>query len=392
MDFLTDELNQLKTDNLYRLPQIIESRQGTTVIINGQKFILLCSNDYLGLSNHPKLIEASCVATQEYGTSSGASRLICGNLKIHVKLEQEIALFKRAEDAIIFSSGYMANLGVMNSLMNKNDLIIMDKLNHASLIDGARLSGAHLRVYPHQDMSALKKILDSSSIYRRKLIVVDGIFSMDGDIASLPEIVDLAKHYQAMVMVDDAHATGILGKNGRGSAEHFGLEGKIDIQMGTFSKALGGFGGFVAGKKVLIDYLKNNARSFIYSTALPASSLAASLAGLEIVQTEPKWRESLWNNANYLQQKIHQIGLNSLNSTTQIIPVLTGSNENTIQTANHLYNHGIFAPGIRPPSVPKGKGRIRLSVMATHTKEELDCVISILNDIFGQCQKLRDFS
>lgn len=381
MDFLTDELNQLKKDNLYRLPQIIESRQETAVIINGQKFILLCSNDYLGLSNHPKLIEASIAATQEYGTGSGASRLICGNLKIHVKLEQEVALFKQTEDAVIFSSGYMANLGVISSLMNKNDLVIMDKLNHASLIDGARLSGAHLRVYPHQDMSALKKILDSSSIYRRRMIIVDGIFSMDGDIAPLPLIVDLARHYQAMVMVDDAHATGVLGKNGRGSAEYFGLEGSIDIQMGTFSKAIGGFGGFVAGKKVLIDYLKNNARSFIYSTSLPPSDIAASLAGLLIVQTEPKWRESLWDNVSYLRQKIQQIGFNSLNSTTQIIPVLTGSNENTIQMANHLYDNGIFAPGIRPPSVPRGKGRVRLSVMATHTREELDFVVSVLATI-----------
>ena len=378
MDFLNKELEQLKINNLYRLPQTLESRQGTTVIINGQKFILLCSNDYLGLSNHPKLIEASLKATQEYGTGSGASRLICGSLRLHAQLEQEVALFKQTEDAVVFSSGYMANLGVISSLMDKSDLIVMDKLSHASLIDGARLSGAHLRVYPHQNMATLKRILSSSSTYRRKMIITEGIFSMDGDIASLPEIVDLAKHYQSMVMVDDAHATGVLGKNGQGSAEYFGLDGKIDIQMGTFSKAIGGFGGFVAGKKVLIDYLKNNARSFIYSTSLPPSDIAASLAGLEIVQTEPKWQESLWNNAHYLRQKIHQTGLDSLNSTTQIIPVLTGSNENTIQTANYLYNHGIFAPAIRPPSVPKGKGRIRLSVMATHTREELDCVVSVL--------------
>ncbi|MBU0701337.1 8-amino-7-oxononanoate synthase [bacterium] len=380
MDFLSKELEQLKKDNLYRLPQIIESRQKASVIINGQKYILFCSNDYLGLSNHPKLIEASLAAMQEYGTGSGASRLICGSLKIHAQLEREIALFKQTEDAIIFSSGYMANLGVISSLMNKSDLIIIDKLNHASLIDGARLSGAHLRVYPHQNIAALEKILSASSTYRRRMIITEGIFSMDGDIASLPEIVDLAKHYQAMVMVDDAHATGVLGKNGQGSAEYFGLKGKIDIQMGTFSKAIGGFGGFVAGKKVLIEYLKNNARSFIYSTSLPPSDIAASLKGLEIVQTEPKWREMLWNNINYLRQKIHETGLNTLNSTTQIIPVLTGSNENTLQTSNYLYNHGIFAPGIRPPSVPKEKGRIRLSVMATHTREELDCVASVLAD------------
>lgn len=378
MDFLNDELNQLKRNNQYRLPQTLESRQGTSASINGQRYILFCSNDYLGLSNHPKLIEASLAAAKEYGTGSGASRLICGSLKVHAQLEQGVALFKQTEDAVIFSSGYMANLGVISSLMNKNDLIIMDKLNHASLIDGARLSGACLRVYPHQNMKALERILSTSSIYRRRMIITEGIFSMDGDIAPLPEIVDMAKHYQAMTMVDDAHATGVLGKNGQGSAGYFGLEGKIDIQMGTFSKAIGGFGGFIAGKKVLIDYLKNTARSFIYSTSLPPSDIAASLKGLEIIQTEPEWREMLWDNVNYLHQKVHQAGLNTLNSITQIIPVLTGSNEDTLQMANYLYNHGIFAPGIRPPSVPKGKGRIRLSVMATHTREELDYVASIL--------------
>ncbi|MEK7274567.1 MAG: 8-amino-7-oxononanoate synthase [Candidatus Desantisbacteria bacterium] len=384
MDFLTKELEQLKTNNLYRLPQTLELRQGTSVFINGQKYLLLCSNDYLGLSNHPRLIEASLAAVHEYGTGSGASRLICGSLKIHAQLEQGVALFKQTEDAAIFSSGYMANLGVISSLMNKGDLIIMDRLNHASLIDGARLSGAHLRVYPHQNMTVLKRILSSSSIYRRRMIVTEGIFSMDGDIASLPEIVDMAKYYQSMVMVDDAHATGVLGKNGHGSAEYFGLEGEIDIQMGTFSKAIGGFGGFVAGKKVLIDYLKNTARSFIYSTSMPPSDAAVSLKGLEVVQTEPEWRKMLWNNADYLRQKIHQTGLNTLNSTTQIIPVLTGSNEDTLQMAGYLYKHGIFAPGIRPPSVPKGKGRIRLSVMAAHTREELDYVVSILADITGR--------
>ncbi|MEK7812622.1 MAG: aminotransferase class I/II-fold pyridoxal phosphate-dependent enzyme, partial [Candidatus Desantisbacteria bacterium] len=238
--------------------------------------------------------------------------------------------------------------------------------------------------YPHQNMTALERILSSASVYRRRMVVTEGIFSMDGDIAPLPEIVELAKHYQAMVMVDDAHATGVLGENGKGSAEYFGLEDRIDIQMGTFSKAIGGFGGFVAGKKVLIDYLKNTARSFIYSTSMPPSDAAVSLKGLEIVQTEPEWRKMLWNNADYLRQKIHQAGFNTLNSTTQIIPVLTGSNEDTLQMADYLYNHGIFAPGIRPPSVPKGKGRIRLSVMAAHTREELDYVVSILADITGR--------
>ncbi len=381
MDFLSKELEQLKIDSLYRSPQILESRQGTSAIINGQKCILLCSNDYLCLSNHPKLIEASLAAAQEYGTGSGASRLVCGSLRIHRQLEQAIALFKQTEDAVIFSSGYMANLGVISSLMGKGDLIIMDRLNHASLIDGARLSvlsGAHLRVYPHQNMTALGKILSTSSTYRRRMIITEGIFSMDGDIALLPEIVSLAKHYQAMVMVDDAHATGVLGKNGRGSLEYFDLKDGIDIQMGTFSKAIGGFGGFVAGKKVLIDYLKNTARSFIYSTSLPPADIAVSLKGLEVVQTEPEWREMLWNNVHYLCQRINETGFNTLNSTTQIIPVLTGSNENTLQMAEYLFNHGIFAPGIRPPSVPKGKGRIRLSVMAAHTREELDCVVSTL--------------
>ncbi len=376
LDFLKEELNKLQKEELYRKLTVIDSFEGPTIKIGQKQYILLSSNDYLGLTQHPKVKEKTKEAIEKFGCGSGASRLISGTNQLHCELENKLADFKKTEAALVFSSGYAANLGVISSLVDKRDVIIIDKLNHASIIDGCRLSEAVLRVYPHKNMDSLEKILKKSQSYNLRLIITDGIFSMDGDIAPLPEIVALAKKYHALVMIDDAHGTGVLGKEGRGTIEYFNLEGHIDIQMGTLSKTLGTLGGFIAGSNVLIEYLKNKARSFIYSTALPPAQVAAALAALEIIQTEPERRLKLWESVRYLKEGLEKLGFNTMESQTQIIPVLIGEDDKTMQAAKFLYENGIFAPGIRPPTVPKGTSRIRLSIMATHTKFHLDKILS----------------
>lgn len=376
MNFLKEKLNKLQKEGLYRELRVIDSFDGPTIKIAQREYILLSSNDYLGLTQHPKVKESAKEAIEKFGCGSGASRLISGTNQLHCELENKLADFKNTESALIFSSGYAANLGVISSLVGKGDVIIIDKINHASIIDGCRLSGANIRVYPHKNMNSLEKILKKSQTYHLRLIITDGIFSMDGDIATLPEIVALAKKYQALVMVDDAHGTGVLGKEGRGTVEYFDLEGHIDIQMGTLSKALGSFGGFITGSNVLIEYLKNKARSFIYSTALPPAQVASALAALEIIQTTPELRQRLWENIQYLRKGLQKLGFDTMESQTQIIPVFIGEDDKTMQVAKFLYENGIFAPGIRPPTVPRGTSRIRLSLMATHTKSQIDKVIS----------------
>lgn len=376
MNFLKEELNKLQKEGLYRELRVIDSFDGPTIKITQREYILLSSNDYLGLTQHPKVKESAKEAIEKFGCGSGASRLISGTNQLHCELENKLADFKKTESALIFSSGYAANLGVISSLVGKGDVIIIDKINHASIIDGCRLSGVNIRVYPHKNMNSLEKILKKSQTYNLRLIITDGIFSMDGDIAPLPEIVALAKKYQAVVMVDDAHGTGVLGKEGRGTVEYFDLEGHIDIQMGTLSKALGSFGGFIAGSNVLIEYLKNKARSFIYSTALPPAQVASALAALEIIQTTPELRQRLWENVRYLRKGLQKLGFDTMESQTQIIPVFIGKDDKTMQVAKFLYENGIFAPGIRPPTVPRGTSRIRLSLMATHTKSHIDKVVS----------------
>jgi len=384
MEFLKEELSKLQKEGLYRKVRVINSFHGPTIKIAQKEYILLSSNDYLGLSQHPKVKEKAKEAIEKFGCGSGASRLLSGTTKLHCELENKLADFKKTEAAIVFSSGYSANLGVISSLAGKRDIIIIDKLSHASIIDGCRLSGATLRVYPHKNMNSLEKILKKSQTYNLRLIITDGVFSMDGDIAPLPEIVNLSKKYHAMVIIDDAHGTGVMGNEGRGTVEYFGLESMVDIQMGTLSKALGSLGGFIAGSNVLIDYLKNKARSFIYSTALSPSQVASALASLEIIQGEPELRQRLWENVRYLKKGLQELGFDTMESQTQIIPVLIGDNEKTMQVAKFLYENGIFAPGIRPPSVPKGTSRIRLSLMATHTKSHLDKVLSTFKTL--RCQ------
>lgn len=371
---LQQELEGLKRQGLFREMKRIDSMQGPTVTIDDKEVLLLSSNNYLGLASHPEIIKAQIQGTEEFGAGSCASRLISGNMILHEKLEKKIADFKGTESAIVFPTGYMANLGAISALAGERDLIICDKLNHASIIDGARLSGAALRTYPHKNLGRLEDIL-KKAVCKRKIIITDGIFSMDGDIAPLPEIVMVAEKYDAILMLDDAHATGILGKSGRGTCEHFGIHKGVDIQMGTLSKALGNLGGFIAGSTTLIDYIRNKARSFIYSTALPPAIVNGCIKAIEIAERDAGLRERLWSNVKKFRSALQGLDFNIMDSETQIIPVCMEDASLTIKASEFLLKNGVFAPGIRPPTVPKAKCRIRTSLMAIHTDEHIDKAI-----------------
>ncbi|MBF7082988.1 8-amino-7-oxononanoate synthase [Desulfallas sp. Bu1-1] len=383
MNFLLDELATLKSGNLYRTLKQIDGSQAARTIVDGRDCILLSSNNYLGLTEHPEIKAAMKEAIERWGAGSGGSRLINGNLGPHVELEREIARFKGTEAAIVFNTGYMANVGVITALTGKEDVIISDELNHASIIDGCRLSRAEVKIYRHKDMNHLQEILQQTRKYRRRLIITDGVFSMDGDIAPLPEISALADKYEAIVMVDDAHATGVLGNRGTGTAEYFGLEGKIPIQMGTLSKALGSCGAYVAGQFELIDFLRNKARSFIFSTALPPAVIAASIAAIKVVRNHPEIRKKLWENACYLRAGLEKQGYRILAGESPIIPVFIGDETKTMQLTNCILEKGVYVSGIRPPTVPPGTSRIRVTVMAIHSREDLDEAL----DAFKQAGK-----
>ncbi len=375
MDF-REELADIKNKGLYRRLNTLESAQTPRIIKEGKELILLCSNNYLGLTNHPGVKKAAVEAIEYYGTGAGGARLTSGNTDLYNSLEEKIAQFKGTEDAIVFSTGYMANVGVIPAVMNKGDLILSDELNHASIIDGCRLSRAEVIVYPHKDVSSLGKMLKESK-HEKKLIVTDGIFSMDGDIAPLPEIVELAREYDALVMVDEAHATGVLGNHNRGTADYFDVE--VDLNMGTLSKALASMGGYVAGSYELIDYLRNRARSFIYSTALPPAAVAAAKAAIEVIEKEAPAKK-LWQNVALYKNGLNDMGF-ELTSETQIVPILTEDTEKTVQAAVELERLGVYAIGIRPPTVPQGMGRIRTSLMATHSEQDIKAALDAIRAV-----------
>ncbi len=381
MKFLTKELTELEKNGLYRRLRMITSSQEASVEIAGKKYLSFCSNNYLGLANHPKVIEASIEATRKYGCGAGASRLISGTMQLHSELEDRLAQFEEKSSAILFTTGYCANVGSITSLVNEEDTIILDKLNHASIVDAARLSRAKLQVYPHKDMERLETILKRSQKYRRRLIVTDGIFSMDGDMAPLPDIVNLAHKYEAYTMVDEAHATGVVGAKGRGTAEHFNVEDKIDVIMGTLSKALGSLGGFVVGESALIEFLKNKARSFIYTTALPPGVCMASIVALEIVQTDVSYRKQYLDKVAALKKELQKLQFDLMGTESHIIPVLIQDPFKTMEISKYLYEKGILIPAIRIPTVPKGTNRLRISLMATHTKEEIAKLLNVMTDV-----------
>ena len=381
MKEISNELEEMRKSDLYREMKVIEEEQGPYVKIENQEYLSFCSNNYLGLANHPFVKKAAIDAVEQYGWGTGASRLISGNMELHEKLECEISRLKNKRSSLVFPTGYMANLGTICALVGKEDIVICDKLNHASIIDGCRLSGATLRVYPHCDVIKLEKILRNSTHYRRKLIVTDSVFSMDGDLAPLPDIVTIADNHHAKVMVDEAHGTGIFGKNGAGVVEHFGLENEISIVMGTLSKAIGSLGGFVSGDIDLIHYIRNKARTFIYTTSLPPAVCAASIAGITIIRNDPSLRHALWNNIHYLKERLASLDLKIVPSESPIIPILIGNAKKTLDTAKFLFERGILIPAIRPPTVPEKSSRLRITVMSSHTRDDLEKLLDILQDI-----------
>lgn len=374
MTFFRDEIDRLASSGLYRRLRTLEPAADGRVIINGKEAVLLCSNNYLGLADHPALKNASIDAVSRYGVGSGASRLVSGNFELHERLEKRLAAFKGTEAAILFNSGYTANIGTIQAIVGRGDTIYSDRLNHASIVDGAILSRARLIRYPHNDFMALRKLLEKDRGTGRRLIVTDGVFSMDGDIAHLQELAALKREFNALLMVDEAHATAVMGEHGRGSADLLGVSENIDIQMGTLGKGLGSFGAYIAGSRVIIEYLMNSSRSFIFSTSLPPAPLAASIAALEIAASAEgdELRRRLEANRKLFSGILKKAGVNTLGSPTQIIPILIGGAAETMNFSKALLEEGIFVQGIRPPTVPAGSCRLRCTVMAVHTAEDLE--------------------
>ncbi len=377
---LEERLTDLKRRGLHRSLRLLSGAPKAVVTVEGREVIHLSSNNYLDLASHPSVTRAAIEALESHGCGAGASRLISGTLELHAELEKDLAEFKGAEAALVFGSGYHANLGCISALVGPGDTIFSDELNHASIIDGCRLSRAQVQVFRHKDPESLEKLLVCQSPTGQRLIVTDSVFSMDGDVAPLKEIVALARRHRAWVMVDEAHATGVFGPNGAGVVEAMALQGQVEIQMGTLGKALGGFGAYVAGSRVLVEWLINRARSFIFSTALPPPVLAAARAALAIVKSEPERRKQLWENANFLRQGLLGLGYRLGDTASPILPVLIGGEEKTMALGAALLRHGVLAHGIRPPTVPEGTARLRVTPMATHTAEELRRAIRAFAD------------
>jgi len=386
MQFLREETEELKSEGLFRSMRLVqpgpEGPQGPVVSHGGKNVVLMCSNNYLGLAGDPRLKESAVEAIKKYGIGSGSSRLISGNMKPHEDLEDRIARFKGAQAALVFTSGWHANIGTISALVDKGDLILSDALNHSSIVDGCRLSRAEVSIYPHCDINALEKALKASR-HRRKLIVTDGVFSMDGDIAPLPEIAGLSRKYNAMLMVDEAHATGVFGKYGQGIVEHFGLQETVDIRMGTLGKAIGCSGAYIAGSRDLIGFLVNKARSFIFTTALPPALCAAAARAIDIIEEEGWRRDRLWENVRLFSKGLAGFLNIPFVLPSPIIPVNTGDERRTMKICEELLDAGVFCQGIRPPSVPPGTSRLRLTLMATHTREHLEHALNALRNVLS---------
>ena len=373
--YLEYELAELREQKLFRYPKVLTGQQQARAVFNGREVINLSSNNYLGLATHPRMISAAAGAAHEFGAGSGAVRTIAGTMDIHVELEKKIAAFKHTEAALVFQSGFTANAGTVAAVLGKDDMIISDELNHASIIDGCRLSRAGIRVFPHGDMDGLRKLLDETDAVRdaghHVLVVTDGVFSMDGDIAKLPEIVRAAKEHGAITMVDDAHASGVLGRNGRGTVDHFDLHGQVDIQVGTLSKAIGVLGGYVAGSRTLIDYLIHRGRPILFSTSHPPAVTAACMEAFDILLEEPEIIDKLWENTRFFKKGLEDLGFNTGISQTPITPVIVGEGALAMKLSDRLFEEGVFAQALAFPTVPRGKARVRTIVMATHTQEDL---------------------
>ncbi len=371
---------ELMAAGLYPYFRMIESAQDPEVVIKGRKMIMVGSNNYLGLTNHPKVKEACIDAVKKYGSGCAGSRFLNGTLDIHEQLEEKLARFIRKEAALVFSTGFQVNLGVIAALVGKDDFVFIDKMDHASIIDGCRLTYGGVKKYRHNDMEDLERVLRQCDD-RNKIIIVDGVFSMEGDIVNLPGVVELAKTHGARLMVDDAHGVGVLGRTGRGTAEHFGLERDVDLIMGTYSKSLASIGGFIAGSAEVIHYIKHFARALIFSASPPPASVAAVSAALDIIESEPERIDQLWRNTNKMLKGFSDMGFETGRSETPIVPVIVGQNEIAFKAAMMLQEEGVFVNVAISPAVPEGHALIRTSYMATHTEEQLDRVLAAFGKV-----------
>lgn len=375
--YLEEELKKLKEKGTYRDLVEIESDQGPRVTINGREVIQLSSNNYLGLTNHPRLKAAALQAVEEFGAGTGSVRTIVGTFSMHQELERKLAEFKHTEAALVFQSGFTANVGVLSGILDESDVVISDALNHASIIDGIRLTKAARRVYKHSDMADLEQALKETQQYRKRLIVTDGVFSMDGDVAPLPDIVELAERYDALVMVDDAHASGVFGRNGRGTVDHFDLNGRVHIQVGTLSKAIGVLGGYVASTQVVRDYLIQRARPFLFSTSHPPAVTAACMAAIDVLLEEPELIEKLWENTRFFKQGLQALGFDTGKSESPVTPVIVGEGALAMRFSDLLLQEGVMGTGIAFPTVAENAARVRTIVSAAHSREDLQTALDI---------------
>ncbi|HKB07507.1 MAG TPA: glycine C-acetyltransferase [Candidatus Polarisedimenticolia bacterium] len=381
--YLGAEIEALKSKGIFRMPRVLQSSAGPRVRMDGRTIIQLSSNNYLGLTTHPRVVDAARRAVEEFGAGPGAVRTIAGTMSLHLELEKRLARFKSTESALVFQSGYTANVGVVSTLMQEGDLIVSDELNHASIIDGCRLCKADRAIYRHLDYDHLRQILKAArgKTTGKILVVADGVFSMDGDVSDLKAIRGLCGEFDAIPMVDDAHATGVLGKDGRGSVDHFGLQDTWDIQIGTMSKAFGVMGGYVCAARPLIDFYIHKARPFLFSSSHPPAVIAACIASVDVMETEPELHARLWENTRFFKQGLQNLGFNTGASTTPITPVIIGSGAKAARFSDELFDHGVFAQGIFFPMVAEEKSRVRTIVMATHTRQDLEEALGVFQAV-----------
>ena len=383
LKFLSNELDSLRQQGLYRPLRVLETEQKAHATFDHKSVVNLSSNNYLGLTTHPKLCEAALEAVREYGAGSGSVRTIAGTMEMHMELERRLAAFKHVEAVVVFQSGFSANAGTVAAVLTKDDVVVSDELNHASIIDGCRLSRATIKVFPHKDAAAARQVLAALPATQRKLLITDGVFSMDGDVGAVPELCALAEEFGAIMMVDDAHASGVFGRQGRGTVDHFDCHGRVDIQVGTLSKAIGALGGYVAGSKDLIEFLYHRARPFLFSTSHPPAVTAACLAALDVLETEPEWMQRLWDNTAFFKAGLHALGFNTGRSESPITPVIVGDAKLAADMSDKLFQSGVFAQSIGFPTVARGLARLRTIVTATHTREDLQYAL----DMFGKVGK-----
>lgn len=390
LKFLKEQIEELKRDGVYRDLPVLETPNKAEVVLNEKKVINLSSNNYLGFANHPRVKKAAIEAVENYGAGSGAVRTIIGNMDIHEELEQLLAKFKKDERAFLYQSAYDCNIGTIPAITDAEDVIISDELNHASIIDGSRLSKAKKTVFKHSDMDSLEQVLkDCKDKYKNMLIITDGVFSMDGDIAKLPEIVELAEKYGAMTYVDDSHGSGVLGESGRGTIDHFGLHGRVDFSMGCLSKAIGVVGGYVSGTEAMYQWLSHRARPSLFSTSLPPAAIGAVKEAVTMLMESTEYTDKLWSNAKYWKSKIGSLGYNTGNSETPITPVIIGDEAKTMEFSRKLLENGVFVSAIVFPTVPKGKGRVRCMVTAEHTEEQLDRAAKVFEKVGKEMEILK---